>query len=304
VKALRLVGSLGAIVLVALSLGAGPASATVLCAEAETEEACNNTYPAGTTLEANLAGSSKATLSTSITNVTCDASTANGKVVAPGGSGKAVEAEIESLTFSGDCTTGGGTSCTATTVNLPYSASITGSGGNGTLTITDSVGAGAKVVCGFLINCTLTAKSLGLGLTGGSPAIAKMEGVSLEKSGGFCPATSALTAEYEFAAPDPLFVAQKKASMAAVPASESFGVNQTRPMVVENNGETTWQITTIELENEAPAGGFSLDKKKCPGTNLAPGGKCSVDITCKSGSATAKLVFRSTIGSIKATLNC
>jgi hypothetical protein len=57
-----------------------------------------------------------------------------------------------------------------------------------------------------VINCTFTTASASLGVTGGSPAIAKANGITLTQNGITCPSEAHWDAEYEVLEPKPLFV--------------------------------------------------------------------------------------------------
>ena len=189
--------------------GVGSASATELCSTSTTP--CSGTkYESGTPLHANLESGTKATLTNSITNVTCEASTVEGNTTTNGGAG-AVTGDITGLTFNTNCKTASGTACTVTVINLPYPATISGggtaTGATSTLTVSDPSGAGATVVCGFLINCTFTTTDASLSVkneTDGTPTATAS--VTLARSGGICPSTSTWDAAYDITNPSPLFV--------------------------------------------------------------------------------------------------
>jgi hypothetical protein len=89
-------------------LGAGSASATVLCKEAVTT-GCTNDYPAGTALEGTLRGGTMSFEVGSTVLVTCTGSTILGGTENTGGAGVAVGVNVSSLTWSG---------CTKTTTTL------------------------------------------------------------------------------------------------------------------------------------------------------------------------------------------
>lgn len=150
--------------------------------------------------------SSNPVITTNVTNATCEQSSATISLSNDGGEGEPVAAQVTAFSFTGNCKTAGGTACTFTVVNLPYSASFEGSGGNGSMTVTDPSGAGASVKCGFLINCTFTAKEAELTITGGAPATVVAAKVPLERTGGFCPATAEWDATYTVGPPNPMFV--------------------------------------------------------------------------------------------------
>jgi hypothetical protein len=187
------------------SVGAGTASATELCKVEGTP--CTEKYGSGTTLSSSLVTGSEAVLTTNLDVVKCQASSVGGKTTSEGGSGTtAVKGEITSLSFT-TCKDSFGNTCTVTPVNLPYEAEVKGSGEAAELGVKDATGAGATVVCGGVLNCTFTSKSLSLPVMGATtPPTVTAEEVSLERAGGICPSTSTWNAKYTVTAPTPLMV--------------------------------------------------------------------------------------------------
>jgi hypothetical protein len=175
-------------------LGAGTASATQLCTDSG--EVC--TEYSGT-----ITGTStNATLATNLANVECSHSTTT--IVANSSTGAPILGEVTALAFTG-CQTEGvvHTACTVTVKNLPYSASLEGK----TLTVTDSVGAGAKVVCGTVLSCEFLTKSASLSITNGSPTVAVAKEVALSHEvGAICPSTATWNATYAVTSPTGLTV--------------------------------------------------------------------------------------------------
>jgi hypothetical protein len=203
-KHLKILGlALVAALAVMALAGAASASAKSILCSTNTNPCTGTKYGTGTKLTSNLKSGTVATLTTSIGNVVCKKSTVSGVTTNGEGTG-----EITGLTFT-ECSLGS-TSCTVSAVNLKYSATaITGTGGNGTLTVTPGSGIGnpgASVVCGSFINCTFSSSDISLGVTGGNPAIISANGVVLNRSGGICPSTSTWDAEYEVTSPKPLFL--------------------------------------------------------------------------------------------------
>jgi hypothetical protein len=186
-------------------LGAGSASASVLCKT--NASPCPEHYPAGTNISASLVKGTHATLTGGFFgDVTCTASTVTGKTSTTGGASSNVTGSVTGLTFTG-CTHNGEKCSSVTAVNLPYHAEITASGkGNGALTVKSSGkgNPGAQVSCPG-VACTFTTASASLGVTGGAPAIAKANGISLSREGGLCPSTANWDAEYTVS-PSPLFI--------------------------------------------------------------------------------------------------
>src|SRR4051812_8976423 len=120
-------------------IGAGTASATQLC----TDSGGICTEYSGT-----IKGTStNATLATNLANVECSDSETT--IVANSATGTPILGEVTGLTFTGCRTEVTLVPCTVTVKNLPYSAELEGK----TLTVTDAVGAGAKVVCGTVLSC-------------------------------------------------------------------------------------------------------------------------------------------------------
>lgn len=81
--------------------------------------------------------------------------------------------------------------------------------GNGDLTISAKAGGGVRgtlLECGSTINCSFASADLVLGVRGGNPAHLTATEVELARMGGLCPVTSKWDANYEIAAPKPLFL--------------------------------------------------------------------------------------------------
>jgi len=181
-------------------------SSSVMAAElcsTNTSPCTGTTYGAETHITGQLKSGTSSTLTSSITNVTCTESRFRAAVLAVG------PIRIPIVEFTTDkCHTTSGTPCTVTPVNIPWEGTGSGSGGSGTLTV-ESGGSGSpgdKVVCGFVINCTFTTSSATLSVTGGNPAIAKANEITVARSGGLCPAAASWDAEYEVTQPNPLFI--------------------------------------------------------------------------------------------------
>lgn len=183
-------------------VGAGTASATTLCKTGGSPEAGCGAGKGEINAETdNIVGTStNAILTSSLTNVTCEHSET--EINPESSTGTPIIGSVEKLTFTGNCKTSSGTACTVQVLNLPYGGSLEGD----TLTVTDPIGAGAKVVCGFLINCTFTTKQASLTVENGSPTVAVAAGVKLERAGGFCPETAEWHATYKTSSPAGLTV--------------------------------------------------------------------------------------------------
>jgi hypothetical protein len=174
-------------------IGAGTASATQLCTDSG--GIC-------TEYSGNITGTSTdATLATNLANVTCDDS--HTTINATSSTGAPILGSVTALSFTGCRTELTLVPCTVTVKNLPYNASLEGK----TLTVTDEVGAGAKVVCGEVISCEFLTKSANLAITNGSPTIARAEKVPLSHEiGAICPATATWSATYKVTSPTGLTV--------------------------------------------------------------------------------------------------
>ncbi len=202
---MRSLKSFGAIGLLALALAASvgsasaPASVTQICSTVGSGDGKCTT---GT--EAEYSGLITATevttvLTSSITNVTCHWHLTLEPTGSTGTPGVAVHITQWILTA---CKTSSGTNCTATTKNLPYPGTITAS----TLTYSDAVGAGAKLECGFLINCEFLTKDAVAEVGHDDTAILKFNKIALTRSGGLCPSTAVFDAEADVTSPTGLTV--------------------------------------------------------------------------------------------------
>jgi len=182
-------------------LGAGTASATQLCATSGAGSECAGTGKFE--YSGNITGTStNATLSTNLANVECSDSTTT--ITANSSTGAPILGEVTALAFTG-CQTEDilHTACTVTVKNLPYSGSLEGK----TLTVTDPVGAGAKVVCGTVISCEFLTQKATLSITNGSPTVAVAKEVPLShETGAICPSTATWNATYSVTSPSGLTV--------------------------------------------------------------------------------------------------
>jgi hypothetical protein len=140
-------------------------------------------------------------MSSGFVTITCTENTMSGKTTNEGGSG-AVTGEISSVAWK-NCTSNLG-SCTASSLKTPWPAEVTGSGGNGTLTVQHP---GGKFTCGGT-TCEYEGSKASVSVTGGNPAKAKASSISFSKIGGsfLCSSTASWTAEFEVTAPKPLFI--------------------------------------------------------------------------------------------------
>jgi hypothetical protein len=200
-KYLKMLGLVAVLAMATMAFGAGTASATKLCSVDTSPCPAGNTYGKGTAIKTQLVPGASSTMSSGFVNITCSESTMSGKTTSEGGSG-AVLGEISSATWKG-CTSSLG-SCTASSLKTPWPAEVTGSGGNGTLSVQHP---GAKFTCGGT-TCEYEASKASLSVTGGNPAKAKASNISLSKIGGgfLCSSTASWSGEYEVTSPKPLFI--------------------------------------------------------------------------------------------------
>jgi hypothetical protein len=204
VKTIRVIKGLSLSLTALMVFGAldatGSASAAQLCVPVDAKHATDGKCPTVAEREVTpgepvAMTSSNVVFTTSTTTVTCKESSMTTKVNTA--TGTPIAGEVSALSFTNDCTTSSGTSCTYTVVNVPYSASLE----SGNLKVIDAVGAGVKTVCGVLVNCTFSTKEAIGTVThnaGGSTTIDFT--VNLAREGGFCPATAEWHATYHSAA--------------------------------------------------------------------------------------------------------
>jgi len=181
-------------------LGAGSASATVLCETTTTP--CNSPYLSGTVLDASVTSGTTAILETTGGTVldTCAGGTVKGTTANDGGAGEAVWGSVSSLTFS---------SCTRATATLKTGEfeiqQIAGTD-NGTL-----ISRNAEVTINSIFGTCVYGTASGgtdLGtLKGGASPTIEVNAV-VPKLGGesACPSHMRLTASYTLAEPKPLYV--------------------------------------------------------------------------------------------------
>ncbi|HEX5592398.1 MAG TPA: hypothetical protein VFX35_03510 [Solirubrobacterales bacterium] len=200
-KNMKMLGLCLALAVAVMAFGAGTASATKLCSVNTSPCPAGNTYGKGTSIKTQLVAGTKSVMSSGFVTITCTESTMSGKTTNEGGAG-AVTGEISSVTWK-SCTSGLG-ACTTSALKTPWSAEITGSGGNGTMNVK---GAAGKFTCGGT-TCEYEASKVSLSVSGGNPAKAKASNVSFTKIGGgfLCSSTASWTSEYEVTSPKPLFI--------------------------------------------------------------------------------------------------
>jgi hypothetical protein len=205
-KSIRMLGFAIAAALAATAfIGAGSASATVLCKAAQADCTPANTYPAETEIGAQ---ATSLTFHTSIIDIKCTSSGLEAVTEAEAGTPLDLLAR---LTFGG-CATPGGSSCSvemAPGLGGVYETAIAWtSGNNGTLL---EAFPRTNVNCTGGIICTYSSVPGGtkFAVTGGNPATVTASKVALAAEGPFCPASTTVSVTYTVQSPKPLFVSQK-----------------------------------------------------------------------------------------------
>lgn len=190
---LKAIGIAAVVAAAVAAFGASGAAAVEICVPGNPGDGkCPTTnekeYTSGTNFRAT---GSNWVMTSSITTVTCKEASITLQFNAA--TGEPISGQVTALSMTNDCTTSAGTSCTVTVVNLPYPASLTSS----QLTVNDASGAGAKVVCGILVNCTFTTKDGVMSVNHDTYE----ETWQMERTGGFCPATAEWHATFKVVEP-------------------------------------------------------------------------------------------------------
>jgi hypothetical protein len=172
-----------------------PASASLLCTVNESGCSNESVYEKGEYFTTG-AATKNFTFTTSSGNVVC-AAEATGKITDMGGEGKAVKGELLGLGV-GSCTFNNELPCgwAPKVNNLPYDAEFEGSGGNGSMALSDASAVSIGITC-WAIECTFTAKKITFEVTGGSQAFLAAKNAPVGGTGAKCPATATLTAEFK-----------------------------------------------------------------------------------------------------------
>jgi opacity protein-like surface antigen len=213
-KYIKMLG-LAAVAAMAFMAFAGSASADVLCKAAPTKEGkcptASGDYAAGQVFKAKSTNPKLTVVGGITAYVTCAESNVELKNTSTGGAkGTAVNGEITDLTFTNDCTTAAGVSCTVSTTK----------GYTGTVKALNDLGTGelvafgntirTKVVCGAIFSCEYSPKAAGLGvhITGGNPASVVASEEPLDQISGFgCGSEAKWDATYTLTSPTNLWVA-------------------------------------------------------------------------------------------------
>jgi hypothetical protein len=220
VKYVKILG-LAAIAAMALTalLGAGSASATVLCKQTPSGSpaACPTaqTYNAGQVV---LGEATDPVLTNGLEDVTCSRSNTEAEIKQTGSATTTVVGTVKALTFSECETVNTHTPCNVSVENLPYLAEVHWSSGthDGTFTgKSDGNGnPGAKVTCLGVIVCKFSTPEAVLAVNGGNPASLVANEVELGPNGGFlgalCPEEAFWDATYTATNPTAIWVAKEE----------------------------------------------------------------------------------------------
>jgi hypothetical protein len=178
-------------------VGAGTASATVLCNNNLSTSSCSSKVATKTTITAKSVGKSVLATKEGTVLDECENSTLEGEVEKAGGSAETVSGPLTKLNW-GNCTR------TTNTTELGRLEIHWISGtDNGTLTV---VGTKVTVDTGFFGSCVFTASDIGT-LVGGNPAKISLKEQKVSRVTGLCPSEVLWTAEFEVTKPNPLYVA-------------------------------------------------------------------------------------------------
>lgn len=209
-KYLKMLG-LAVVAAMALSafLGAGSASATVLCKTYVTPCPAAWDYPAGTEIDASLAKGSSAVLSSTSGTVlnTCTDSTFKGKTTNTGGAAETVDGNVESMTFA-NCS-----SSIAVLALGKFEIHYVGPKTSGALTF---IGSKATMLT-FGVDCIYgTGSGTQVGVMtseeGMENAEADVEAILAREEGSLlCPNTISWKAKYVITTPKPLYFKEKTA---------------------------------------------------------------------------------------------
>lgn len=172
-------------------LGAGSASATVLCKT--TTDPCTSKWPAGTTLTSSLESSAALKTSGGTTIATCTSGTTSGPLENEGSSTTTPTGWLVILTFD-NCNT----TVHVLAVGHLEIHKIAGTS-NGTVTST-----GSRVTINFLgVSCIFKTNATDIGtLTEGAPATFDISATIPEETGNFgCPSSGVWSGSYKFTEP-------------------------------------------------------------------------------------------------------
>jgi hypothetical protein len=197
-KYIKMLGLAAVAAMALMAVGAGTASATVLCETTTNTTTCGSAWdvPSGTSLEFSIKSGTTATLrdTSGFLNDTCTGSTVTGPTANTGSSSTTVTGTITqpNLTWSG-CT-----QTTATTAGGTLEIHHIAGTDNGTVTAN---GFKVTVLFPFNITCIFETKNLDIGtLTEGKPATMDINAVVTSESKN-CPTTSKWEGTYVMTSP-------------------------------------------------------------------------------------------------------
>lgn len=263
-------------------LGAGSASATVLCNESATT-GCKS-YGKGAILDGYLSETS-ATLTAGETLLdTCTSATFEGKTSTAGSSTETVRESIEELTWG---------SCTKTTDTITKGELeihwISGTD-NGTVT-GKNISFTVNTVFGTCTYGTGESRDLGT-LKGGNPATVEISATLVKTAGGFaCPTEPKWVATYTVASPRPLYIGESTVGggpmldLANTGGPPRAGTRTCKfearfevcKFTVTNNSAFAVVVTIQEIVG--PAGRYSIINGACKvGTEIAAGKFCTAEV--------------------------
>jgi hypothetical protein len=260
-----------AAVLMAL-VGAGTASATVLCKNSESTTTCNENYPAGTEIKSSLSAGTKAILKTEFKTIECSKATVSSKSKNGGSETESINASVEALTFE-EC------NCEVKvlkkgTLEVHWISGST----NGTATAN---GAEVTVNCSTifgLVHCLYVTEKTDLGtLTGGNPAkLDAKAAIPRLTTNGLCSSTASWEATYEVTSPKPLFVTDFPDVTFKPDPLEFAEVKVGKVVKIINTSGVTINNLGVGIE---PKEGFEM-AKVCNNATLKKGESCEESIQC------------------------
>lgn len=271
-------------------LGAGSASATVLCNESATK--CTS-YGKGAIVDSSLKETSTFSSTGGTVLDTCTFGLVEGKTSNAGGSSETVSETIEGLTW-GSCS-----NTTDTTSKGELEIHWISGTGNGTVT-GKSISVTLNTSFGSCTYGTGTALDLGT-LTGGNPATIDINTILAKQAGGFlCPAEAKWAASYSVTSPQPLYIGESAVAGAPMLWLENSGgmpVPQTRMCEFKLRLEvckfTVWNYSGVPVvitisEVTPPLNRYEIINEECKVKNkIASGGFCTAEIQLKAAAPEA-----------------
>lgn len=261
-------------------IGAGSASATVLCFESTTSGCTNYGAPL---IRASLGGSSTFSTTGGTLLDTCTSGVMEGAVNSVGGSSETIGETIGELIWE---------SCTKTTDTIKRGELevhwISGTD-NGTVT-GKNISVTINTVFGTCTYGTGSALDLGT-LKGGNPATIEVNSLLSKQAGGFtCPSEAKWAASYSVTSPQPLYVGESVAAAAPLIEVKNTGgvgktnsttceftqFNQTCALTVTNGPGSVVVVTEVEIFEREVKHRYVFGEHECVvGKEIAKGGFCT-----------------------------